>query len=354
MTRAAPLLFRRLPGLASLPWIPLADLPTPIAPCDAIAPWLGRSGVFMKRDDLASKTYGGNKVRRYELVLADAKAKRAKRIVTVGGIASTQVMATAIFGQKLGFDVEAILFDQPLTAFAREAVLVDVDAGARLSYGGGYVRTAWRAWRAMKREPGAYFIMPGAANALANLGYVDAIYELEDQVARGEAPKPDAIVLPTGSSGTLAALAIGLAAIGWDTEVIGVRITARIACNRFTIGRVIASTERFIAAREPSFRARPVRYSLFHDAIGPGYGHPTPAAIEGASQVRALTGATGEITYSGKALAALKVIARDPRWAKKTILLWNTLSTPRPTPSPDARARVPAELEWIFERALVA
>jgi D-cysteine desulfhydrase len=196
--------------------------------------------------------------------------------------------------------------------------------------------------------------MPGAANALANLGYVDAVFELEEQVRRGEMPRPDAIVLPTGSSGTLAALALGLAAIGWDTEVIGVRITALVACNPLTIAAVVRATRRFVQAREPSFSPRAVRYSLFHRAIGKGYGFPTPEAIEGAEQVRALTGARGEVTYSGKALAALKVIANLPRWSNKTLLLWNTLSTPRPTPSRDARSRVPRDLEWMFERDVVA
>jgi D-cysteine desulfhydrase len=350
--RKSPLLFDALPGLAgAVPWIPLAEVPTAVEPCSAIEGWLGRGGIYMKRDDLISPLYGGNKVRRYEFVLADARAKGAARIVTAGGIASTQVMATALFGRELGFAVRAVLFDQPVTEFAREAVRGFVEAGAELVHGGGYLGTAYRAWRALRREAGNYLILPGAPNPLANLGYVDAMFELAGQVERGEAPRPDVIVLPTGSSGTLAALALGAAHLGWETEIVGVRITTALACNRLTVGLVIAATDRFLARRDRgwrSVRAR-VRYRLDGGALGEGYGFATPEALEGVDMVERLTGARGEVTYSGKALAGLRSLARSPGYAKKTILLWNTLSTPRP-PLADA-SRVPESLRWVLQSA---
>jgi D-cysteine desulfhydrase len=355
--RRRPLLFDALPDLArDVPWTPLAHVPTAVEPCDALSGWLGRSGIFMKRDDRVSPLYGGNKVRRYEFLLADAKARGATRIVTAGGIASTQVMATALFGARLGFAVCAVLFDQPVTEFARTSILGFADAGAELVRGGGYVMTALRTIKAMRRAPGSYFILPGAAEPLANLGYVDAMLELAGQVERGEAPRPDVIVLPTGSSGTLAALALGAAHLGWQTEIVGVRITSPLACNRLTVGWVIRSTDRFLARHDARWKPRRahVRYRLRGDELGPGYGFPTPAATEAAARWRDLTGVTGEVTYSGKALAAVRALAKDAAYADKTILLWNTLSTPRPALGPDVRARVPASLEWVFEEPTVA
>jgi D-cysteine desulfhydrase len=355
--RRTPWLFDALPDLArSVPWLPLARVPTAVEPCDAIAGWLGRGGVFMKRDDLVAPLYGGNKVRRYEFLLADAKAKGARRIVTAGGIASTQVMATALFGRALGFEVRAVLFDQPITEFARATVLGFVEAGAELVRGGSYAGTAWRLWRATRRERDNYLVLPGAASPLANLGYVDAMLELSLQVERGEAPRPDVILLPAGSGGTLAALALGCAHLGWTTRVVGVRITSAVACNRLTVGRLVGSTDRFLAARDRRWkrlRGRG-RVSLYGGALGDGYGHPTPEAVEGAAMVERLTGARGEVTYSGKALAALRSLATTPTYADKTILLWNTLSTPRPACVAQARARVPASLEWVFHEPTVA
>jgi D-cysteine desulfhydrase len=338
--------------------MPLAHVPTAVEPCDAIGPWLGRSsGVFMKRDDRISPLYGGNKVRRYELVLADAKARGKKRIVTVGGLASTQAMATALFGRELGFEVRIVLFDQPVTRFAREAVRGFVAAGAEVIYGGGYVSTAMRAYAAHRRSRDEnYFIMPGAAGPLANFGYIDAMLELAQQVERGEMPRPDVIVLPTGSSGTLAALALGAAHLGWSTEIVGVRITTALAANRLTIGAVIRSTDRALAALDSRWKPvrDRVRYRIHGGALGAGYGAPTAEAIEGAEQIEALTGASGEVTYSGKALAGLRSLVAEPRHRDKVFLLWNTLSTPRPALRPIAETPIPSSLAWMWEREPVA
>lgn len=355
--RRKPLLFDAFPTLGgSLPWIPLADTPTGVDSCAPIAEWLGRrEGVAMKRDDLVSTLYGGNKVRRFELVFGEAIAQGKKRIVTVGGIASTQVMATVLFARALGLPVRAVLFDQPLTRFAQDSLAGYAAAGAELVYGGGYAGTFVRALVAQQRGEGNYFLFPGASGPLANVGYVDAMLELGLQVERGEAERPDVIVLPTGSSGTLAALALGVAYLGWDTEVVGVRITSRAVCNRVVVARRIQATARFLRARDPRFPdlAEKARFSLFQDACGEGYGYPTPEAIEGADKLEALTGARGEVTYSGKALAGLRAMLAMPRYAKKRFLLWNTLSTPRPSLE-GGRERVPKSLRWAFERPVVA
>jgi D-cysteine desulfhydrase len=352
-----PLLFDAFPALAEVvPWLPLAHVPTPVDSCTAIESWLDRGGVFMKRDDLVSPLYGGNKVRRYEFLLADARRRGATRIVTAGGLASTQAMATVLFGRELGFDVCVVLFDQPWTKFARESLLGFASSSAEIVHGGGYVMTAARTWAALRRSRGSYLVLPGAASPLANLGYIDAMLELASQVERGEAPKPDVIVLPTGSSGTLAALALGAAHLGWDTEIVGVRITTPIACNRFTVDRIVAQTDRFLARHEPRWRSMRgnVRYSLWGDALGKGYGFPTAESIDGARQVEKLIGAPGEVTYSGKALAALRSFGALPGNRDRTILLWNTLSSVRPRPEPHAAERLPPSLRRLLDRPCVA
>lgn len=355
-TRLLPRLFDVLPDLGrSVAFLPLAHLPTPVERMTALASYLGRDDVWMKRDDLSSPLYGGNKVRRYEFVLAEAKRKGKRRLVTAGGIASTQAQATALFGKALGFAVRIVLFDQPITRFAKEALLVDADAGAELIWGGNYLSTALRTTSAMLRDRSENeLILPGAANPLANLGYIDAMLELSAQVDAGELPRPDLIVLPTGSSGTLAALALGASFLGWPTEIVGVRITTSLATNWLTIGQIVRATDRFLGDHDARWkgRGRDVRWSLDKTALGPGYGHPTPESVSAIELVRDLTGEPGEVTYSGKALAALRRIVRAA--PRKNVLLWNTLSTPRPRPGPEARDKVPASLRWVLDAPEVA
>jgi D-cysteine desulfhydrase len=349
--RSAPRLFMEMPELArAVPWRPLAHTPTEVAPCSAIEDYLGRGGVWMKRDDRISPLYGGNKVRRFEFLLADAERRGARTLVTVGGLASTQVTATALFGGALGLGVTAVLFDQPVTRFARAALLADAACGARLIHGGGYAATAWRALRALGQAERPYVILPGASNAMANLGYVDAMLELEGQVERGEMPRPDRIVVPAGTGGTVAGLALGAALLGWPTVVVAVRITERIACNRAVIRHEIESTARYLARRSPRFSRRRLpapRFEIDHRAIGPGYGHPTAEAIDAVPQVERLIGVPGEVTYSAKALAALRAIGKER--PGETLLLWQTLSSTRPALAPSGPEALPPALARFLE-----
>ena len=341
--RREPPIFAELPALrGAVPWRPLVHAPTPVEPCRT--PFLDRDGIFHKRDDQVSPLYGGNKIRRFEFLLADAERRGARSLVTVGGLASTQMMATVLFGRRLGFAVHAVLFDQPITSFARSAVLTGAAAGGQLVRGGGYLGTTLRAIAAYRRAERPYLILPGASSPLAVLGYVDAMLELGEQVRRGELPRPDLIVVPAGSGGTLVGLAIGAALLRWPTMVTGVRITDLIACNRAVLRWRIQATARFLArhaGRSALHRLGDAPFALHHGAIGGGYGHPTPEAIEAIPAVERLIGVPGEVTYSGKGLAGLRAVVRaHPR---ATVLYWHTLSSVRPeVPSIEPDALPPA------------
>lgn len=313
----------------SIPWIGLTSGPTPVELCSSIATYLGRDDVWMKRDDAIHPVFGGNKIRRFEHILADAQNRGANEIITVGGLASTQVLATILLGKNLGFDVTSVLFDQPITSFARQSLLRQASAGGRMIYGGSYARTAFltiaKLWRARKSS---YFVPPGASGALANMGYVAAAFELADQVRRGDMPRPDVIVVPAGSGGTAAALCVGTSLLGWDTTIVAVRITERIACNRVTLATITEVTKAYLSKRVgglPRRTSSKARIEMDHTCAGRGYGHPTKDAIAACSEVERLIGVPGEITYSAKTLVGLRRACAA--YPGKTILLWNTLSS---------------------------
>ena len=280
--------------------------------------------VYVKRDDLVSPLYGGNKVRRWEWLLGEALDRGAETVLTVGGTGSTQVTSLSAHGRALGLSVTAILFDQPETPFVSEALALDTGFGAAIVRGGGYASTAFAALRAYRSAARPYFIAPGASGPVANLAYVDAMLELGAQVERGEIPRPDRIVTACGSGGTTVGLAIGAAVLGWPTEVVGVRITDLVASNPLTLGAFAEGTKRVLRAGGFRGRLRP-RMRMDHRFIGEGYGYPTPAAEEGALVYERAFGVPGEVTYSGKSLAALARIVREH--PTETILYWNTLSS---------------------------
>lgn len=318
--RRRPPIFDVAPGLVDVPFLPIAHGPTPVHELE------GYGGqVFVKRDDLVSPIYGGNKVRRWEWLLAEARARGKSHLLTVGGLGSTQVTSLTIHGEAHGFRVSAVLFDQPHTAFVDEALELDEDHHAKIVLGHGYARTAVASLREILRDR-PYVIAPGASGPLANLAYVDAILELGRQVDAGLAPRPDRIVVACGSGGTSVGLAIGARLLGWSTEIVAVRITGLAVSNPATLKLAELATLRRLGragARVPPRTAARIR--MEHRFIGGGYGFTTPEAERGAARYAELFGARGEITYSGKAIAALdRLVADEPR---ANVLFWTTLST---------------------------
>ena len=66
-------LFEYYPSLAdTLPYVSLTELPTPVHELRKLGKDLGIGHLYIKRDDLSGKVYGGNKPRKLEFLLGNA------------------------------------------------------------------------------------------------------------------------------------------------------------------------------------------------------------------------------------------------------------------------------------------
>lgn len=100
--------------MQDFPRIPLAVLSTPIQKLENISRLLN-TNVYIKRDDLTDIGLGGNKVRKLEFLLADAKRKGAEVVFTTGGAQSNHAMLTAACAKKLGMEPILILKKRGVT-----------------------------------------------------------------------------------------------------------------------------------------------------------------------------------------------------------------------------------------------
>lgn len=323
-------LFRRFPDLVEgVPWIRLATLPTPVETLALDTP--AGQQLWVKRDDLTASPYGGNKVRKLEFILAAARARAARRLITVGAAGSHHALATAIYGRALGFDVTLILFPQPLTPHVREMLLLDQAHGAELRYTSRMetVPAALFASVLRYRNQNAFVIPAGGSDAVGTLGYVSAALELAEQIARGEAPEPNSVVVAAGTLGTAAGLALGFAIAGLKTRIKAVRITSRLVTNERVLVRLVRGAEVLlrragadVAASEHAIK----QVELVHDHIGAGYGQETSEGRQ-ATLTFAARGIHLDPTYTAKAAAAF--IDELPH-AAKPALFWQTLSAAEP------------------------
>ncbi len=305
------------------PSILVGTYPTPLEPLKQLS--RPGSALWVKRDDLTHPLYGGNKVRKLERILVEARKKGASRLVTVGAVGSHHVLATAIFGAQAGFEVEAVLVPQPRTPHVVQNVRADLAYHLHPYPVGSYAAAAWAIAGRMAR--GAYYVPVGGSSVTGAMGYVEAGRELAAQVRRGEMPEPDVAVVTLGSGGTAGGLAAGLALAGLKTRVIAVCVTDP--------PWAIALTARIIAWRclersdGPVRDLPPGRLVIDQGYIGAGYGHQTPWG-ERAIDVASSVGLTLDPTYTAKAFAAaLDLVAAGQA---RTILYWHTLSSASMSP----------------------
>ena len=335
-----------------MPWIALADTPTPIAELPAPAAFDGR--LYVKREDRTSTRFGGNKVRKFEYLLADAERLGAETLVTIGGIGSNQCLAATLHGRARGHAVELSLMRQPVTDGVRSAVKGMVAGGARIRYAGTLVGALVNVRRALRegRRAGArpYYLPFGATNAIGALGYVTAGLELAAQVREGVCPPPDCQLVAAGTCGTAAGLLVGTRLAGMNTRVVAVGVVHPAWLTRvltlWYANRTAALLGELDSAM-PRMRFGWSDVDVVGDQLGPGYGHATAAgsrAVRWSQPHLAL-----ETTYTGKALASL-LDPRGPLARARVVLFWDTQNS-SPFPMADTFDPLPERLRELLARS---
>lgn len=314
-------LFDAFPALRErVPFVPLADLPTPLEPMHTLSAQVG-ADLWVKRDGLTHPEYGGNKIRKFEFIFGDLQRKRARVILTGGGLGSHHTLATAVLARQFGLQAVCSYYCQPIDQEVhhnlRLSAPLGIDAhfcgdytGLALSFFGQYLR--W--WLRSGRPP--YFVYPGAPGTLGMLGYVNAAFEIKAQLEATGKPEPEALFVAAGSCGTFAGLLLGARLAGLGCRIVGVRIIEEDVANRRKIARMVNGAARYLRRREPyiprvTIGAEDVE--LLDGYLGGGYAHPTAEALRAVRQVARAEALPLETTYTGKAMAALlDYAARHP------------------------------------------
>jgi D-cysteine desulfhydrase len=338
--RTCPLLFSYYPGLGrTLSFVQLGDFPTPILKLDTLGHAYDIPNLYMKREDFAGpldknglRVIGGNKVRKLEFLLGDACARGAKTVMTFGCAGSNHALATAAYANRVGMKAISVLRPQDNSAIVRRNLLLQQYYGAQLhEYPTGELRAlgGFFVFLRHKQEYGEYpyFIPTGGSCPLGELGFVNAAFELKQQIDRGELPEPDYIYLPLGSMGTTAGLMIGLKAAGLKSQVRAVRVDDYEGANEDSCLAMIHEMIAFIRehdSRFPDLAFTCADMHIIHDFFGDGYGVVTPEAQNAIEKMHDACGITLEGTYSGKTFAALLHDLEKPELKNKTILFWNT------------------------------
>ena len=287
--------------LDSFPKVKLGVFPTPIQRLANISRRLN-TNVYVKRDDLTGLGLGGNKIRKLEYLLADARQKGAQVVFTTGGAQSNHAMLTAAAAGKMGMRPILILKKRGVTELkgnqllehlmGTEVILMDTD-----DYADIYAEMD----RIGTRMGVPYYKIPcGGSNALGALGYVDCAREISEQ-----GPHFDHLICAEGSGGTMAGLALGAGLFLPETKVHGMMVDSE------PFDRITPALMRETAELLETDAGMDAEGWDLRDMTGPGYALPS---AEGNAAIRLMAREEGlflDPVYTGKAFAGLLQMAEE-------------------------------------------
>lgn len=313
-----------LAAMMSMPAVELVSVATPIEEMKRLAAALGPASprLFMKRDDLLSFGCGGNKVRKVQTIVAEARSQGADALITCGGVQSNHARVTAAAGAALGMKVVLVV---------NGTEQANPTGNARLDrlFGAEIRHVASRDERAPAMEQAATdlraaglrpFVVPlGASTATGALGFARGVAELS-----ASGVKPDFILHSSSSGGTQAGLVAGCALLGLRARVIGISADeSSVLLAGIVSGLLDAIAERLGAKRETIGGGHPI--DVDDSQVGGGYGVPTPASTEALELVARREGILLDPVYTAKAMAGLIARARAGVFETgQTVLFWHT------------------------------
>jgi len=344
MENKKPTLFDVYPNLeGKVPWIPiLMGIPSNVDRLTELENHLKLKGgeIYIKRDDKDHNIYGGNKLRKFEFIFGEALKKKKKGIITLGGIGTNHGIACAIVAKELGLKCELFLSLQPITWHVQRSLLLYDYFGAKLHFNKNFELGVLKSifYRLFHLK---YFLMSiggspllGIGTPLGSIGFINAIFELKNQIDEGIIPEPDIIFVAAGSIGTSAGLTAGCKLSGLKTRVYPVNVSMDIVANPKNLIKIANKSIKYLRKRDksiPDIQVNKDDFDMIKEYLGSNYGVKTVKGQTAVDLVYELEGKKLgfklETTYTGKAMAAmLDYLKKEENKAKK-VLFWNTYNS---------------------------
>ncbi|MHA1804183.1 MAG: 1-aminocyclopropane-1-carboxylate deaminase/D-cysteine desulfhydrase [Promethearchaeota archaeon] len=343
-TTREPILYKKFPNLkGKVPFIPLIpNAPTPVERLTNLEKHLNlkEEKIFIKRDDKVSDVYGGNKLRKFEFIFGKILKEKKKGVITLGGIGTNQGLACAITTQQLGLKCHLFLAPQPVTWHVQRSLLLYDYFGAKLHLSKSNERALLKSLVFRLIHP-RYFLMPfggtplfGFGTSLGTVGFIDAMFELKEQIDQGIASIPDVIFCAGGSIGTAAGIGAGCKLLGLKTKIHVVKVSEDIVINPSNFLKVANKALNYLHERDPSIPHVEVTendFKIIEGYRGSAYGIVTEKSQKAVDLVHELEGKEKgfklDTTYTGKTMAALMDYITEEENKGKTVLFWNTYNS---------------------------
>lgn len=282
--------------------IKLAHLPTAITKLERFSQRFDDTTIWVKHDELTDTEVSGNKIRKLEFSIAEARQQSCDTLITCGGIQSNHCRATAILGARLGMKVHLILRGEK-PKVPEGNLLMDYLCGAEISY---LSQAEWRSHGDLARElqssyaaqgRKAYFIPVGASDEVGLWGYIKASEEL-NQDFQNLKMEPEYIVTASGSGGTQGGLIVGTTLLEMKSQVLAFNVSDNAAYFEKKIrDDVTLWKQRY----NQEFDIDKMKIRTVEGYVGPGYGVADPEIFNCITDLARSEGIFLDPVYTGKA-----------------------------------------------------
>lgn len=313
--------------LSHLPRIPIGFWPTPLETLPRLTQHLGGPQIWIKRDDQSGLATGGNKARKLEFLLGEARAQNADTLITTGAPQSNHARQTAATAARAGMKCVLVLRGVA-PAHTTGNILLDRLLGADIIWAAS--RAPNEVMQELADELSArgqrpYIIPGGGSNATGAFGYIVGLQEMLDQAKAAEVVF-DAIVFATSSGGTQAGLVAAARELKYNGRIAGISVGESAAVLK-PILVTITNEAAQRAGISGTFDLND--FEVNEDYIGGGYSIMGPAEREAIELAARYEGLLVDPVYTGRAFAGLIDLVRKGVFASdQNILFWHTGGLP--------------------------
>ncbi len=301
--------------------------PTSIEFLPALTKALGNDvNLYIKRDDLLPGAAGGNKTRKLEFCIGDAMDQGADTIITCGAVQSNHARLTASWSAKEGLDCHLILEERVEGSYKAEASgnnflfeLLGVKSIEVVPGGSDMMAHMGRKGAELDAEGRKPYIVPGgASNAIGAMGYAACAEETMGQL-NDLGLDIDHIIVPSGSAGTHAGMAVGMAGVSGNIPISGINVSRPREVQEEIVYKLALETAEKLGVKTEIGRKEIV---CFDEYVGPGYSLPTDSMVEAVKLFAGTEAILLDPVYSGKAAAGLIDLVRKGHFPKNSNVLF--------------------------------
>ncbi len=310
--------------MKTIPRLNFAHLPTLIEELPRLTEVLGGPRILIKRDDQTGLAFGGNKTRKLEFLVAEAREQGAKMLISAGAIQSNHCRQTVAAAARFGFDCTLVLTGerpkQPTANFLLDQlfgaeIIIVSDRNDR----DRILQETFDNAVAAGKKP--YLVPYGGSSPTGAMGYTFAMEEFINQKMN-----VDWIVFGTSSGGTHAGLVLGQRLFNFRGKILGISIDEPEMELKAHVSKLASQASEKFGER---IIFSPDDVLANDEYCQAGYGVFGAGEREAIKLFASNEGLLLDPVYTGRAAAGMIDLVRKGFFKKdETVLFWHTGGQP--------------------------